>query len=140
MNKQFENIIEIKDIDLSTFFKNDFLKVKDDKVIDKIEDKNEKDGINDKKEEPNITHKVELDSNYHLNLDIIDEIITSASIDSGISKDIKTDLRIANLQAKSDFDQELLENPKIVYERKSSSRLSSRNNLSFRPFLASREL
>ena len=48
-----ENIIEIKDIDLSTFFKNDFLKVKDDKVIDKIEDKNEEVDINDVKEETN---------------------------------------------------------------------------------------
>ena len=82
---------------------------------------------------------LELTQYQHTNLDIIEEIITSASIDSGIKKDIKTDLRIANLQAKTNFDSELLNNSETVYERKISSRLISNNNLSFRPFLASRE-
>ena len=75
----------------------------------------------------------------HTNLEIIEEIISSASIDSGIKKDIKTDLRIANLQAKTNFDSELLNNSETVFERKSSSGLISNNSLSFRPFLASRE-
>ena len=82
---------------------------------------------------------LELTQYTHSNLDIIEEIIASSSIDSGINKEIKTDLRIANLQVKTDFDQELLEDPEIVYERKSSTRISSTNSLKFRPFIASRE-
>ena len=82
---------------------------------------------------------LELTQYTHSNLDIIEEIIASSSIDSGINKEIKTDLRIANLQVKTDFDKELLEDSKIVYERKSSSRISSTNSLKFRPFIASRE-
>ena len=75
----------------------------------------------------------------HSNLDIIEEIITSASIDSGINKEIKTDLRIANLQAKTDFDEDFINNSKILYERKASRKFSSSNGLVLRPFLASRE-
>ncbi len=82
---------------------------------------------------------LQLTQYQHTNLEIIEEIISSASIDSGIKKDIKTDLRIANLQAKTNFDQELLNNSETVYERKSSSGFISNNSLSFRPFLASRE-
>ncbi len=82
---------------------------------------------------------LELTQFTHSNLDIIEEIIASASIDSGIKKEIKTDLRIADLQAKTDFDQDLLDNSNLIYERKSSQKLSSTNGLTFRPFLASRE-
>ncbi len=82
---------------------------------------------------------LQLTQYQHSNLEIIEEIISSASIDSGIEKDIKTDLRIANLQAKTNFDSELFNNSEIVYERKSSSKFTSNNSLSFRPFLASRE-
>ena len=82
---------------------------------------------------------LQLTQYQHTNLEIIEEIISSASIDSGIKKDIKTDLRIANLQAKTNFDQELLNNSETVFERKSSSGFISNNSLRFRPFLASRE-
>ncbi len=82
---------------------------------------------------------LELTQFRHSNLEIIEEIIATASIDSDFDKDIKTDLRIANLQAKTDFDQELIGNSKVVYERKATSRISSTNGLTFRPFLATRE-
>ena len=82
---------------------------------------------------------LQLTQYQHSNLEIIEEIISSASIDSGIEKDIKTDLRIANLQAKTNFDSELFNNSETVYEIKSSSKFTSNNSLSFRPFLASRE-
>ena len=82
---------------------------------------------------------LELTQFTHSNLDIIEEIITSASIDSGINKEIKTDLRIANLQAKTDFDEDFINNSKILYERKASRKFSSSNGLVLRPFLASRE-
>ena len=82
---------------------------------------------------------LELTQFTHTNLDIIEEIIASASIDSGVNKEIKTDLRIANLQVKTDFDEDFLNNSKILYERKGSRRFYTSNGLVFRPFLASRE-
>ena len=82
---------------------------------------------------------LELTQFTHSNLDIIEEIVTSASIDSGINKEIKTDLRIVNLQAKTDFDKDLLNNSKILYERKASRKFYTSNGFVFRPFLASRE-
>ena len=119
--------------------KSSSIKTQDDKYRKLIKNI-ENNGIGVKKiiESPN-TIGLELTQYQHTNLEIIEEIITSASIDSGIKKDIKTDLRIADLQAKTNFDSELLNNSETVFERKSSSRLISNNSLSFRPFLASRE-
>ena len=82
---------------------------------------------------------LELTQFTHSNLDIIEEIVTSASIDSGINKEIKTDFRIANLQAKTDFDENFVNNSKLLYERKSSRKFYTSNGFVFRPFLASRE-
>ena len=82
---------------------------------------------------------LELTQFTHSNLDIIEEIVTSASIDSGINKEIKTDFRIANLQAKTDFDEDFVNNSKLLYERKSSRKFYTSNGFVFRPFLASRE-
>jgi hypothetical protein len=82
---------------------------------------------------------LELTQFTHSNLDIIEEIITSASIDSGVNKEIKTDFRIADLQAKTDFDEDFVKNSKILYERKGSRRFYTSNGLVLRPFLASRE-
>ena len=82
---------------------------------------------------------LQLTQYQHTNLGTIEEIITSASIDSGIRKDIKTDLRIVDLKAKTDFDSELLNNSETIYESESSRGFNSNNRLTFRPFLASRE-
>lgn len=82
---------------------------------------------------------LELTQFTHANLDTVEEIIRFASIDAGIKKDIKTDLRIANLQAKTDFDEDLIQNSNILYERKKSRKFYSKNKFVFRPFLASRE-
>lgn len=89
--------------------------------------------------ESSSTIGLELTQFKHTNLDIIEEIITSASVDSGIKKDIKTDIRIANLQAKNDFDEDLINNSQILYERKKSRRFNSKNSFVLRPYLASRE-
>ena len=82
---------------------------------------------------------LELTQFTHSNLNIIEEIIKSASIDSGIDKNIKTDLRIADLQAQSNFDEDFLKRSKLIYERNKSSRFSSSNKFVLRPYLASRE-
>jgi hypothetical protein len=89
--------------------------------------------------ESSSTIGLELTQFTHTNLDIIEEIISSASVDSGIKKDIKTDIRIANLQAKNDFDENLINNSQILYERNKSTRFISKNSIVIKPFLASRE-
>jgi hypothetical protein len=82
---------------------------------------------------------LELTQFTHPNLDIIEEIVASAKLDAGISKEIKTDLRIANLQAKSDFNDELKNNSKLVYERNKSRNFYTNNRIVFRPYIASRD-
>tara|TARA_Y100000739_G_C20604436_1_gene464790 strand:- start:262 stop:2220 length:1959 start_codon:yes stop_codon:yes gene_type:complete len=82
---------------------------------------------------------IELTQFTHPNLDIIEEIIKSASIDSGINKNIKKDLRIANLQAATEFDDEFENSAKIIYERNKSRNFYTTNTFTLRPFLASRE-
>ena len=82
---------------------------------------------------------VELTQFRHPSLDIIDEIIRNASVDAGIKKEVKKDLRIANLKAKTDFNEDFERNSQLIYERKTNRTFNTSTNLSFRPFLASRE-
>ena len=73
------------------------------------------------------------------NLNVIEEIIFMAKKDSGITKDVKKDLRIANLQALSEYDSSFERNSKLIYERKREKKFNTNTKLTFRPFLASRE-
>ena len=82
---------------------------------------------------------IELTQFTHPSLDIVEEIITSASIDAGIDKSIKTELRIADLQAKTEFNEDFIEKSELIYQRKESKKLSTSTKLVLRPFLASRE-
>ena len=82
---------------------------------------------------------IELTQFAHPNLDIVEEILYSAKKDAGINKDIKYEARIANLQAYSDFDEDYINNSKLIYERETDRSFSTANNFSIRPFLASRE-
>ncbi len=75
----------------------------------------------------------------YANLEIIEEIIKSATFDSGIEKDIKTDYRIANLKAFDNTEEILAANSKLIYERKRSSKFITDNKFNIRPFIASRE-
>ena len=52
----------------------------------------------------------------HPNLQLIEEIIYQASADAGIQKDIKTDLRIVDLKAVNEIDENF-EDSKVIYER-----------------------
>jgi hypothetical protein len=82
---------------------------------------------------------LELTQFTHPSIEIIEEIIASAKMDAGINKNIKKDLRIANLQAVTELDDELLKNSSLIYERKKSRNFYTKNSLVFRPFLAARE-
>ena len=82
---------------------------------------------------------IELTQFSHPNLDVIEEIISIAKLESGIKKDIKKDLRIADLQALSEYDKAFEANAKLIYERKRNRRFNTDTKLTLRPFLASRE-
>jgi hypothetical protein len=82
---------------------------------------------------------LELTQFTHPSIEIIEEIIASAKMDAGINKNIKKDLRIANLQAVTELDDELFKNSSLIYERKKSRNFYTKNGLVLRPFLASRE-
>ena len=82
---------------------------------------------------------VELTQFTHPNLDTINEIIRQASYDAGLNKEIKKDLRTADLQALTEYDQAFEQNSKLIYERQTAKKFKTSNNISFRPFLASRE-
>ena len=82
---------------------------------------------------------LELTQFTHPNLNVIEEIIFMAKKDSGITKDIKKDLRIANLQAVSEYDESFEKSSKLIYERKRERKFNTNTKLNFRPFLASRE-
>ena len=75
----------------------------------------------------------------HPDLNLIEEIIITSSRDAGIEKKIQKDLKIANLTAISEMDLDTSEASVIIYKRQKTSNFSTKTNLQFRPFLASRE-
>ena len=82
---------------------------------------------------------VQISQFTHPNLDIIDEIIRRASIDAGIIKPVKKDLRIADLKAKTEYDETFQKRANLIYQKQAKKKLNSNTKLSIRPFLASRE-
>lgn len=82
---------------------------------------------------------LELTQFIHSDLRLIEEIISEATIDAGIRKNIKKDIKIADLEAYKEIDDSFKRNSNLIYERKPSKKFESSTNLKFRPFLASRE-
>ncbi len=82
---------------------------------------------------------LELTQFSHPNLDIIEEILFSAKRDAGIKKDIKTEYRIADLKANSEFSEDYIRGSKLIYERQREQRFNSSTKGRIRPFLAARE-
>jgi len=82
---------------------------------------------------------VQISQFTHPNLDIIDEIIRKASYDAALDKPVKKDLRIADLKAKTEYDDTFEEDAKLIYQRQAKKRFKNNVSLSIRPFLASRE-
>ncbi|MDA9118119.1 YjbH domain-containing protein [Gammaproteobacteria bacterium] len=82
---------------------------------------------------------LELTQFIHPNLDVVEEIIRSASYEAGVDKPVKKNLRVANLQGVSEFNKEFENNSLLIYQRKSKRSFNSKTNFSFRPYLASRE-
>lgn len=82
---------------------------------------------------------LELTQFMHPNIQIVEEIIASAAIDSGLDKDIKKEMRVADLVAISEIDDDFKKESQIIYDRKKTKNFNTTTQLKFRPFLASRE-
>tara|TARA_B100000900_G_scaffold117544_1_gene99028 strand:- start:48 stop:2000 length:1953 start_codon:yes stop_codon:yes gene_type:complete len=82
---------------------------------------------------------IEMSQFAHPNLDIIDEIIRKASLNVGLEKPVKTDLRIADLKARSEYNDDFERSAKLIYQRQAKKKFKTNTRLSLRPFLASRE-
>ena len=82
---------------------------------------------------------LELTQFTHPNLDIVEEIIRSASYEAGVGKTVKKNLRVASLQGVSEYNKEFENNSLLIYQRKSKRSFNTKTNFTFRPYLASRE-
>lgn len=82
---------------------------------------------------------LELTQFIHSDLKVIEEIIKESSMDAGINKNIKKDIKIANLDAVSEIDRDFKRNAQIIYERDTTRSFNTSTTGRFRPFIASRE-
>jgi hypothetical protein len=82
---------------------------------------------------------LELTQFTHPNLDIVEDIIRSASYEADIDKPIKKEIKVANLQGVSEYNKEFEKNSLLIYQRNSKKSFNTKTNFTFRPYLASRE-
>ena len=82
---------------------------------------------------------LELTQFIHSDIALVEQIIKEASRDSGISKNIKKDIKIADLDAVNEIDESFQRRAKIIYERETKRVFNTNTGLRFQPFLASRE-
>ena len=82
---------------------------------------------------------LELTQYIHPDINLIEDIIRTSAQDAGINKNIKKDIRIADLKAVSEIDKNYEKNSNLIYERKKTKSFSTSNKIRFQPFLASRE-
>ena len=111
----------------------------DDKYTKLIKNLEENDiGVN-KITETSRSIGLDLTQIIHPNLGLVEEIITQAAKDAGINKNIKKDLRVADLKAVSEIDEVFERSANTIYERKATRRINPSTKIRFRPFIASRE-
>ena len=72
---------------------------------------------------------IEMSQFVHPNLDIIDEIIRKASFNAGLKKPVKTDLRIADLKARVEYDDAFERSAKLIYERQAKKKFKTNTRL-----------
>lgn len=82
---------------------------------------------------------IELTQFVHPSIGVIEQIIDNAARDAGVNKDIKKDIKIADLTAISEINQEFEKNSQLIYQRESKRAFNTSTKVRFRPFLASRE-
>lgn len=82
---------------------------------------------------------LELTQFFHSDIRLIEQIIKESSTDAGINKNIKKDIKIADLDSVVEIDDSFKRIAQTIYERDSSSSVNTSTRATFRPFLASRE-
>ncbi len=82
---------------------------------------------------------LELTQFFHSDIQLIEQIIKQASVDAGIQKEIKKDIKIANLKSIVEIDEDFIKNSKKIYERDTAKGINTFTRATFRPFIASRE-
>ena len=82
---------------------------------------------------------LELTQFMHPNLQLVEDVIRQAALDAGVDKDIKKNLKTVDLDAVQEYDDNFEKESKLVYERNKNSYFSTKTQIKFRPFLASRE-
>ena len=82
---------------------------------------------------------LELTQFIHSDIALVEQIIKEASRESGINKNIKKDIKIADLDAVNEIDESFQRSAKIIYERDTKRAFNTNTGLRFQPFLASRE-
>ena len=82
---------------------------------------------------------LELTQYIHPDLRLVEQIISEASKNAGIKKNIKKDIKIAELKAVSELDDVFARNAQTIYERNTKRRINTNNSIRFKPFIASRE-
>lgn len=82
---------------------------------------------------------LELTQFIHSDFNLVEDIIAEASKNSGINKNVYTDIEVANLKAVSEIDEVFARNAKTIYERKTTNKINTVTQAKFRPFFASRE-
>ncbi len=82
---------------------------------------------------------LELTQFVHSDINLVEQIIRQSSRDAGINKNIKKDIKIADLDAISEIDETFRRNANTIYERDTSRAFNTSTGARFRPFIASRE-
>ena len=82
---------------------------------------------------------LELTQFIHPDLRVVEQIIDEASRNAGINKNIKKDIKVADLKGLAEIDETFRRNANTIYERQTSNLINSSTGLRFKPFIASRE-
>ena len=82
---------------------------------------------------------LELTQFIHSDILVVEKIIREATIDAGINKNVRKDIKIANLDGITEIDESFQRNAKVLYQREKLRAFNTDTNIRFRPFLASRE-
>ena len=95
-------------------------------------------GVNSIIETPNFIG-LELTQFTHPNLDVVEQIIEFSAHEAGIDKEIKKELKIADLSGLTEYNSESLQNAKLIYERPTARRFNTNTSFKIRPFFGARE-
>ena len=120
-------------------YKDALVNSSDDKYV-KLRKNLEENGIGvNKISESSSSIGLELTQFIHPDIRLVEQIISTSAKEAGINKNIKKDLKIVNLKAVSELEEDFEKNSKLIYERKQTSNFNSSTTIKFRPFIAARE-